>query len=215
MLRIIIILLLMFTLVACGAEGDTEFAATEAEVSEMVMTDEPVDEEVSEPAETAQAQAQSEALAVSDTESSEEIANYTYELTETDTLEMAWGGQATFKYPADWRVVSGDSEVTIYGDDRYTISLSVNNNPSNTASEARNLLDRLNQSAEIITIEQDGRELLHTRTLAGNAITGGLTINENIFAVTQMVNTRGRELDLMLPTMLDILASVEIVEDAE
>ena len=234
MLRIITILLLIFALVACGAESDTDVAPTEADVVETI-TDEPTDEaETDESVETIEADAQVEetedadetmsdpaetAEAESDqvdtSESVEETSEYSYELTETYILDMIWGGKASFQYPTGWRTVAGDTEVTIYGDDRYTISLSVNNNPSNNAQNARTVLNRLNQSEEILSVEQDGKEILYTSTLGGNAITGALVINENTYAITQLVNTRGRELELMLPTMLEILASVEIVEESE
>lgn len=128
----------------------------------------------------------------------------------THTFDMNWGGQMAFDYPADWRLGSPPSS-TIFGPDGYNISISASNNP-NEENSAERLLDRMNQSADIEAIPLADRTLYITPIRGGNGLGAGVDLPGNVAGVLQMVNTRGNDVEALRTLLLDITASIRIVE---
>src|SRR5688572_4659834 len=120
----------------------------------------------SSPSPAATAEATAEATAPS---------SYQFEFNAEHSTPLNWGGTATFSYPADWRLRDTSTnglrgEITLFGPDNYSFSISFNNDPANTSSSLENVLNMLNQSASIETVERDGRTLFYTATRGGNAL---------------------------------------------
>lgn len=126
------------------------------------------------------------------------------------TFDMNWGGQLTFDYPANWRLGPPPS-VTIYGPDAYNISISAANNP-NEENSAERLLDRMNQSAAIEVIELADRTLYITPIRGGNGLGAGVDLPGNVAGVLQMVNTRGNDIEALREQLLEIAASMRVIE---
>lgn len=212
MLRIISVFLIMLMLAACSsAETATpEPNEPEGTTTEIVQDDTSEQAAVSDSEDTeAEASAdETEEITTSD----DEPETYSFELTESFDTPMNWGGSARIYYPAGWRVVPTNGRPSIYGPDSYVISIAVNNDPNDSAS-VDEILDRQNPGFEIETIERDGRTFFYTYTRGGNALSGGVDIDDEAYIIGQIVNTRTGDLEPMLETMLDILQSAEIVAE--
>ena len=146
------------------------------------------------------------------------VSSYTLELSQTHSTPMAWGGRASFRYPADWRVLdSSEGElrggVTIFGVDNYNLGFSVNNDPLNTQNTVANVLNAMNLMATVETVEREGRSIWTSYTRGGNAWAAGLYVEGTSFALIELVNTRRLDLEPMKETVLAILLSVELSEE--
>jgi hypothetical protein len=187
MLRRFLAFLLMLSLAACGGNANVtpEATSASAEATEAVA-------EVTE--------ASAAAL----------------ELTAVHETPLAWGGRASFSYPAEWTVrdtsqgnLNGD--ISIFSPDGYNFGITISNDPSNTERTVENMLNAMNQSSVIQTVERNGHTIYYSDTRLGNGWAAGTYVEGTIFAFTDLVNTRQRELEPMFETAFAILMSVQII----
>jgi hypothetical protein len=106
-------------------------------------------------------------------------------------------------------------EITLFAPDNYSLSVSVNNDPANTASSAESILNMLNQTASIEPIEREGRTIYTTATRGGYAFAAAIYVDGNSYALIEMVNSGQRELEPLKETLFNILLSVTISPEEE
>jgi hypothetical protein len=144
-----------------------------------------------------------------------EVTNYQFELDAQHSTPLNWGGSATFSYPSSWNLRDTSQnglrgEITLFAPDNYSLSLSINNDPSNTASSTESILNMLNQTATIETVEREGRTIYTTATRGGHAFTAAIYVDGTAYALIEMVNSGQRELEPMTETLFNLLLSVTI-----
>lgn len=187
MIQRILVVLLLLVLAACGSSPSPEATA---EAANDVVTE-----------------ASTEAVA--------EATSYSFEPTTTHSTPLNWSGTATFSYPAAWTLRDTSTnglrgEITLFGPDNYSFSISFNNDPANTTSSLENILNMLNQTASIETVERDGRTLFYTPTRGGNGLAAAIYVDGNSYALIEIVNSARGELEPILETAFSLLLSVTI-----